>query len=57
MRNRSTPRYTNRQAAIFFGTVAIGLIVGITTGDIVTWLMTGVGIGALLIALLTLRTR
>jgi len=57
MRNRPTPRYTTRQVAIFFGAIAIGSIIGITTGDIVTWLMTGVGIGALLMALLTLRTR
>ncbi len=57
MRERGPARYTNQQAGVFLAGIAIGIIVGIATSNIVPWMMTGAVFGAILIALLSLRTR
>ncbi len=50
-------RYTTQQVGVFFGGIAIGLIVGIATGEIVTWMMAGVVLGAIFLAILSLRPK
>ncbi len=57
MRNRHTPRYSTQQVGVFFIGIAIGLIVGIVTGEIVTWTMAGVVLGAAMLAMLSIRPR
>ena len=49
--------YTNQQVGVFFIGIAIGLIVGIATGEIVTWMMAGGVLGAILLAILSKRPR